>query len=167
MIYFGKEDFHIFLRTYLYDYILKNYETILNSFTYTFYNGEPIKIEDYIPKIIENGTYSVEIEISLIAKILNIFISIYEYQSNIFGEIYKSLNLYGKIDDKNKIIIILQYNNNTKHYKIINNNFNNENQKFKESDIDLKLDADLFQAIPDSPKYFKKKTPKKKKKLKI
>jgi len=65
-----------------------------------------------------------------------------------------------------KIIIILQYNNNTKHYKIVNNNFNNENQKFNESDIDLKLDADLFEAKPDSPKYFKKKTQKNKEKNK-
>ncbi len=40
MIYFGKEDYHIFLRTYLYDYFLKNYETKLTAFTYIVYNGE-------------------------------------------------------------------------------------------------------------------------------
>jgi len=40
MIYFGKEDYHIFLSTYLYNYILKNYETIFTSFIYNVYNGE-------------------------------------------------------------------------------------------------------------------------------
>lgn len=63
--------------------------------------------------------------------------------------------MYGKFDDKNKIIIILLYNNNTKHYKIINNIFINDNQLLNEADSNIKLDAELFEGKPDSPKYYK------------
>ena len=66
-----------------------------------------METSDYIPKINLNGTFSGELELTLLTKILNIFISVYEFQSNIFGEIYKSMNLYGSLVDKNKIIILV------------------------------------------------------------
>ena len=125
LIYFDKEDYHIFLCSYLYDYILQNYNKILEAFTYTEYKGQSVEIEEYIPKIKENGTYSGEIELSLLSKILEVFISVYVYKSNIFGTFYKSLNFYGSLKDKEKVIIILEYQETSKHYKIIRCTFNN------------------------------------------
>ena len=75
-------------------------------------------------KIAKNGTYSGELELSILNKILNIFIGIYEYQSNIFGEIYKSINIYETLADKAKIIIQLEFPNAIKHFKILKYSFN-------------------------------------------
>ena len=120
-IYFNKEDYYLFFRQYVFvfDYILKNYNDILQQFTYIEFNENLIETREYIPKITKNGTYSGELELSILTKILNIFISVYEYQSNIFGEIYKSINLYGTFSDKAKIIILSEFQKNLKHFKIL------------------------------------------------
>lgn len=48
----------------------------------------------------------------------------------------------------------------------INNIFTNDNQISKESNFNVKLDSELLEVKPDSPKYYKKNNQKTKKKYK-
>ena len=51
LIFFQKEDYHMFFRKYLYDYYIKNYNQVLENYTYIEYNNISYETKDYIPLI--------------------------------------------------------------------------------------------------------------------
>ena len=72
----GSEDFHLYFRNYLYNYIIENKEEIIDDNKYIDLHNTYIKIEDYIDKIKMEFFYAGELEMIATVKLFNINIYI-------------------------------------------------------------------------------------------
>ena len=68
----NSEEYHLFFRNLIYDYIRVNFDELISEFPYIYYNGKSIDLDDYIPLIKINGTYAGEFECNIISKMFNI-----------------------------------------------------------------------------------------------
>ena len=81
------EQYRIFFRNLVYDYINNNYNDIIVKSPYIYYNGKAIDIEDYIPMIKKNSFHAGESEANTIANLLNLIILVLETNNNDKGDI--------------------------------------------------------------------------------
>ena len=74
----NSEEYNLFFRNLLYDYIRVNFEELIAEYPYIYYNDISINLDDYIPLIKINGTYAGEFECNIISNMLNINILLLE-----------------------------------------------------------------------------------------
>ena len=110
---YGSEDLYMRVRREIYDAA----QLRMNSYPDITIDTEkgPLHIRDYIPKIIEEGFYGGELEISIAANIYNINIATFnEVTDNNFSPIgYTNINYYNNNDDNQNrhLMILINYNN--------------------------------------------------------
>ena len=116
----NSEQYHLFFRNLIYDFITANKNDIIIKFPYVYYNGKAVDIEDYIPLIKKPGTYAGELEAQILSNILDIIILILEYKKNVDNNNYYSfLNIYGSLN-KNILnnICIMEFKDKKNHYDL-------------------------------------------------
>lgn len=118
----GIEQYHIYYRKLIHEYILENKDEIIIDNPYVYYNGKLINTDDYIPLIKINGNYAGELECHLITKIINFNILILRYNDDqkSLEKYYKYLNFYGGIyNTKYLPLCIMEYIESEKHYQLL------------------------------------------------
>ena len=117
----NSEEYHLFFRNLVYDYIMANKNDIIVKFPYVYNNGKAVDIEDYIPLIKKQGTYAGELEAQILSNLLNILLLILEYKENDDNNNYYSfLNLYGQLKkDILNNICIMEFKDNKNHYDLM------------------------------------------------
>ena len=152
--------YHLKIRKALFNYVIDNFETIVVDYPYTYYNGNTVNTEDYIPLIEKNGEYGGELECQLLTKIFDINILILNYQciqlnedinyeqteendDNNYITYYSFYEYFGDFNRMNYVpLCILDYNQLKKHYM---NLYYNENYK---GDIILN-DSEILKEISE------------------
>ena len=82
IIYAENQKYHLFFRSWLFDYLASNYNKIIEENPYIYYNDKPIKEEDYIPLISKSGAYAGDFEGMKITEILKINILVFRININ-------------------------------------------------------------------------------------
>ena len=115
----NSEQYHLFFRNLVYDYIMANKDDIIIKFPYIYNIGKAVDINEYIPLIKKQGTYAGELEAQLISNLLNIIILILEYKEiDDNMNYYSFLNIYGTLKkDVLNNICIMEYKDNN-HYDL-------------------------------------------------
>ena len=119
----GTEEYHLFFRNLIYDYIMSDYDNILISFPYVYFNGKTIDIDEYIPMIKKNGHYAGDFENYLMSKMLNINILILEYKENheiLDNSYFTFVTFFGNMRNEESLpLCILEYQPKDKHYQLL------------------------------------------------
>ena len=110
---YNNEDNYNIVRTHVYNYLVLNYKTYKNE--YTFFNNDLILGQEYIPNIIKNQFWMGDMELSVIHIIYDCLLYIYEIEHN---KILKLININGDKTDKSKFIINLCYINDN-HFAVL------------------------------------------------
>ena len=71
IFYFDNEEYHLYFRNFVYNYINKHINDILINNNIVEHNNKIIDLEDYFRILNKNGTYYGELEISIVSKILS------------------------------------------------------------------------------------------------
>ena len=135
----NSEEYHLFFRNLIYDYIRANYDELISEFPYIYYNGKSIDLDDYIPLIKVNGTYAGEFECNIISKMFSINILLLEYIINQENNenYYSYITYFGKLEKNSyQPLCILEFQQNIKHFEILyfDNNYRDSEILFEEND---------------------------------
>ena len=135
----NSEEYHLFFRNLIYDYIRANYDELISEFPYIYYNGKSIDLDDYIPLIKVNGTYAGEFECNIISKMFSINILLLEYIINQENNenYYSYITYFGKLEKNSyQPLCILEFQQNIKHFVILyfDKNYRDSEILFEEND---------------------------------
>ena len=128
----NSEEYHLFFRNLIYDYIRVNFDELISEFPYIYYNGKSIDLDDYIPLIKINGTYAGEFECNIISKMFNINILLLQYTTddNTNENYYSYITYFGKLEENSyRPLCILEFQQNNKHFEplFFDNNYKDIN----------------------------------------
>ena len=111
------EDYHIYIRALIYEYINQNKSDIINNFPNITLNTKLINTESYIPEILKDGTFAGDLEISQAIKIFNLKIAVYTLYVNKDVKYYKFYYYYNENKTEfKKALMILLYSQMGSHY---------------------------------------------------